>query len=141
MTGAVVRSSVRAKAEISSDRDVSGSGAQVTLKSSRCNWTTTRCQQEPSAHAPCTRTMVRSREWAVIVGSCLLPSGSRYHGRRESLSSRSQFLRRESLSQGAQYRPHSYRCWIGVSVSGCVVLRMTEINAWAAATFGETLRL
>jgi hypothetical protein len=57
-TGPLVRSSARVKAATSLANDVSGIAAQITLTPCRCNGRMMLFQQDLSAHAPCTRTIV-----------------------------------------------------------------------------------
>src|SRR5262249_42634251 len=57
-TGPRVRSSTRSNAFTSSLRDVKGIGAATTLNLLACKGRMTLLQLEPSAHAPCTMTML-----------------------------------------------------------------------------------
>src|SRR6266581_8215503 len=104
MTGPLVRSSARVNAETSSVNEVSGIGAQMTLRPWSSNGRITSFQQEPSAHAPCVRTMVEFSAKPFISAPRLLQLGVECHLLRGSSSWRKQFLQRASPARNVRYR-------------------------------------
>src|SRR5580704_15725180 len=68
--GPLVRSSAQLKAVASLVKDVSGIGAQVTLRPRRSRGRTILLQQYPSAHAAWTRTIVEFWGNSPILAAC-----------------------------------------------------------------------
>src|SRR4029453_15466757 len=66
---------------MSSVSDVRGIGAQITLRPCRCNGRMTLFQQEPSAHAPCTKMMAEPLGKAFISNPCFFCSGAQIFGK------------------------------------------------------------
>src|SRR5271170_5193488 len=70
MTGPLVRSSAQFKAVASLVKDVSGIGAQVTLRPRRSRGRIMLLQQVPSAHAACTKTIVEFSGNSLLFAAC-----------------------------------------------------------------------
>src|SRR5271170_4050507 len=82
--------------------EVNGIGAQITLSPCRCRGRITLLQQDPSAHAPCTRTMEEFCGNAFILQARFLRRGLQYRLREGILSLRRRFQLRGSLAQSVQ---------------------------------------
>src|SRR5271155_4774813 len=78
-------------------KEVNGIGAQITLSPCRCRGSITFPQQDPSAHAPCTKTIEEFCGNRVI-----LQVGSQHRCPEGTLSSRRQFQRRASLARNVR---------------------------------------
>src|ERR1700722_379481 len=82
--------------------DINGIGAQITLSPCRCRGRITLLQQDPSAHAPCTKTMAEPCGNALIAQTYFRHLGSRYRLPGETLSSQRRFQRRAFLARNAR---------------------------------------
>src|SRR6516162_521064 len=79
--------------------EVNGIGAHITLRPCRCKGRMTLLQQDPSAHAPCTKTIAEPCGKAFTF---LLRFGSQYRLPGGTSSSRRQFHRRASPARNVQ---------------------------------------
>src|SRR5437016_12583731 len=95
--------------------EVNGIGAQITLSPCRCIGRITLLQQDPSAHAPCTKTIDEFCGNALISQACFLRCGSQCRLPEGTLSSRRQFQRRASLARNVRSQGTAPSRWVSPS--------------------------
>src|SRR5437660_10289803 len=95
--------------------EVNGIGAQITLSPCRCRGRITLLQQDPSAHAPCTKTIDEFCGNALISQACFLRCGSQCRLPEGTLSSRGQFQRRASLARTVRCQGTAPSLWLSPS--------------------------
>src|SRR5271155_3591773 len=100
---------------MSSVKEVNGIGAQITLSPCRCRGSITFPQQDPSAHAPCTKTIEEFCGNTLILQVCFLRCGSQYRWPEGTLSSRRQFQRRASLARNVRCQGTEPWRWVSPS--------------------------
>src|SRR5207249_5807703 len=95
--------------------EVNGIGAQITLSPCRCIARITLLQQDPSAHAPRTKTIDEFCGNALISQACFLRCGSQCRLPEGTLSSRRQFQRRASLARNVRSQGTAPSRWVSPS--------------------------